>query len=84
MQNLFQAATPGSNLLCKVNVVMAMIASLPGVRLFSAVWAILASLWANVAQLWLHFGRSSLFVRKYGKFGPIYHIGLIALEVKCM
>jgi len=62
------------------NIVMATIALLPGVHLFCAVWAILASLWENLTCPCLHnivYSSQSDMV----KFGPIQ---LIVAEVQCM
>jgi len=47
------------------NVVMATIASLPGVHLFCVVWAILASLWEHLTCRCLRVVRSSLIALRY-------------------
>jgi len=60
---------------------MAMIALLPGARLFCAVLAILSSVWEHLTFCCLRIVRSLLIVLRYGEFGPI---GLIAVEVQCM
>jgi len=80
MWQWFQLKKKSHNLLCKVNVAIVTIA-LPVVCLFCTLWATFCNLWEHLTCCCLCIVLSLLIALRYGKFGPIYRIRLVAVEV---